>query len=599
MSFDFKEWANPSYRATYTPEDDKIRIYTDRVDRTLYDALKGLGFARAPKQGCFFQVWNPAREDAALALCGGIDDEDTTLFDRAEERNARFAVYSEHAGERAEQAFESAHALAERFSGGQPIIVGHHSERKARKDRDRVDRLAGKSVEEYDRRDYWAYRARAVKRHATYLVRPDVIQRRIKKLESDRRRHEKDRDTASAFLKLWNVAGLTTEQARAIANRDHVSVCFTLEKYPRDHHTYEGFSSTWSGLTDGIIDVAEARRLSVERHERTIRDCQRWMEHLDGEISYWKTILQDEHGADIDEQMPLAKGCWVRDGAGWIQVQRVNRGAEKRITSVSIEPRPGTWSWCRTIAYERIKEWKTDADYRAEQARLDFEAAAERIKNTPTYAPPPPDPARERAEALAQTVAQAEIVVNWNEDYFPTPPDAVTRMVDLLNLSEGVNVVLEPSAGDGRLADEVRRRGGYLVNCCELNHEARKALEAKGHTLVGADFLDYWLPKSVYDDSVPRFMYDRIVMNPPWGRRQWIKHVQHAWNLLRPGGRIVALLPAGIPFHDLGETIYAHLHVDGGLVSGFEGTNVRGVIVVIDKPKEKQTDAAYEQRPLF
>ena len=39
--------------------------------------------------------------------------------------------------------------------------------------------------------------------------------------------------------------------------------------------------------------------------------------------------------------------------------------------------------------------------------------------------------------------------------------------------------------------------------------------------------------------------FDRIVMNPPFADGADIQHITHALRLLRPGGRIVALVPMG------------------------------------------------------
>lgn len=69
---DWESYADEAERATFDPDDRKIRIYTEFVPREMYDALRAAGFQRAPKQGCFFQVWTPEREDVALALCGEI-----------------------------------------------------------------------------------------------------------------------------------------------------------------------------------------------------------------------------------------------------------------------------------------------------------------------------------------------------------------------------------------------------------------------------------------------------------------------------------------------------------------------------------------------
>ena len=39
--------------------------------------------------------------------------------------------------------------------------------------------------------------------------------------------------------------------------------------------------------------------------------------------------------------------------------------------------------------------------------------------------------------------------------------------------------------------------------------------------------------------------YDRIVMNPPFSDRRDVEHVQHAYELLKPGGRLVAIMGEG------------------------------------------------------
>ena len=57
-------------------------------------------------------------------------------------------------------------------------------------------------------------------------------------------------------------------------------------------------------------------------------------------------------------------------------------------------------------------------------------------------------------------------------------------------------------------------------------------MQAQGFALVGDDFLSY-APTGV--------RYDRIVMNPPFEKRQDTRHIDHALDLLAPGGRLVAI----------------------------------------------------------
>ena len=42
--------------------------------------------------------------------------------------------------------------------------------------------------------------------------------------------------------------------------------------------------------------------------------------------------------------------------------------------------------------------------------------------------------------------------------------------------------------------------------------------------------------------------YDRIIMNPPFSNRRDAEHVRHAYSLLKPGGRIVAIMGEGVFF---------------------------------------------------
>lgn len=64
-----------------------------------------------------------------------------------------------------------------------------------------------------------------------------------------------------------------------------------------------------------------------------------------------------------------------------------------------------------------------------------------------------------------------------------------------------------------------------------------KVLEAKFHDVERADFLE-WAVKQ-------RPEYDRIVMNPPFSEGRAQAHVEAAARLLKRGGRLVAILPAG------------------------------------------------------
>ena len=134
--------------ATYSPEDNKLRLYSlTRLDAETYQKVKTAGFIWAPKQELFVApMWTPAREDLLLELCGEIGDEDTSLVERAEERAERFEEYSEHRAEDADRAHNAVKSITDFIPMGQPILVGHHSERRARKDAERIENGMRKAV---------------------------------------------------------------------------------------------------------------------------------------------------------------------------------------------------------------------------------------------------------------------------------------------------------------------------------------------------------------------------------------------------------------------------------------------------------------------
>lgn len=177
------------YSATYSPDDNKLRLYAlHRLPPELYQRVKAAGFRWAPKQGFFVApMWTPGREDLLIELCGEIDDEDTSLAERAEERADRFEHYSERRAAEAERAHDAVKAIADSIPFGQPILIGHHSERRARKDAERIQSGMRRTVRLWKTSEYWTTRANAAVRHAKYKERPDVRQRRIKKLEADQR----------------------------------------------------------------------------------------------------------------------------------------------------------------------------------------------------------------------------------------------------------------------------------------------------------------------------------------------------------------------------------------------------------------------------
>lgn len=232
-------------------------------------------------------------------------------------------------------------------------------------------------------------------------------------------------------------------------------------------------------------------------------------------------------------------------------------------------------------------------------------------------------------------------------DFFPTSEAVVDSMLEAAEIAEGMGV-LEPSAGMGHIADAIREKTGVEPDVVELSGERRELLQAKGYHLAGDDFMAMQ-PRTFYtfgdifqapdgtkgimrggrawsgraslhaineDGSEGKMLgwydrddltgieqrgswsgYDRIVMNPPFSKGRDIQHVQHAYSLLKPGGRLVAIMGEGAFFQsnsaaegfrawldDLGATserLPENSFMDAALPVN---TAVNARMVVIDKP---------------
>lgn len=351
--------------ATYDPADDKIRISaSSRLDPEDYQKVKAAGYGWAPKQGVFYAVWSPVREDVALALSGQdeLEDEDTTLVERAEARAERFDGYSERRAADAAGARKGVAAIADNIPFGQPILVGHHSERRARKDAERIRSGMAKAVKMWKTSTYWTDRAASALAHAEHKELPAVRARRIKTLEAELRGYQRTVAKAEALIKLWSREGLTKDQALAIANGMSGSYyrCYPLADFPRQPPAsqYEGEMSIWSALNDGIIDEKRAAAFVLPGAMRVLEptsNTSRCIEHVTNRIAYERAML-GESGGLVGESFKYEVGGRVLRRGEWFPIAKVNT-REGKVISVTV-----VGHFAATVSLDEIKDYRPPAE---------------------------------------------------------------------------------------------------------------------------------------------------------------------------------------------------------------------------------------------
>lgn len=116
----------------------------------------------------------------------------------------------------------------------------------------------------------------------------------------------------------------------------------------------------------------------------------------------------------------------------------------------------------------------------------------------------------------------------FTDEFFPTPGSISYRMFQ--KVSKNAKHFLEPSAGKGDIAEQIRRQRRYAtIDCIEQQPELAAILADKDFPVVGHDWLDY--------SGV--CYYDAILMNPPFSNGD--KHLLRAWDFMH-NGEIVCLL---------------------------------------------------------
>lgn len=196
--------------------------------------------------------------------------------------------------------------------------------------------------------------------------------------------------------------------------------------------------------------------------------------------------------------------------------------------------------WERDKAYTTVDRGLTIRKFGNGNAHIFFSPEALLLINRALaefYGEVLPDVEPEDVRPSASTAVSKDLQFYWS------PPAVVEAALEYAEIHTrnayryGAEVpsyrVLEPSCGDGRILDELASRGCRSYG---IEYHPQRAAEAraKGHSVLTANFLE----------TVPTGDFDKVVMNPPFYGKHYAKHVRHALKFLKPGGTLVAILPA-------------------------------------------------------
>jgi phospholipid N-methyltransferase len=607
--------------ATYSPEDNKLRLYPfARLPREIYDRVKAAGFSWAPKQELFVAgMWTPEREDLLCELCGEVGDEDKSLVERAEERAERFEDYSDKRERDAEQARKGVAAIADGIPFGQPILVGHHSERRARKDAERIENGMRKAVKLWETSKYWEQRAAGAVSHAKYKERPDVRARRIRTIEAEARKRERAKAEAENLMRFWRgelfAKNPATGEKRRIEiteeNRDFIREL--LGRMPACGVMVRGINGeNWYSACDCLEPdgeryqncpsktVAELQASALQLQAGVIERQNRWLAHYANRLAYERAMLAADGGTATDRNAPEKGGavkCWASHRGCWSYVVKVNR------VSVTVLDNWGNGgaNFTRNIPFDKLSAVLSKAQVDAHRAAGELIETHDKTgfslsvkPDTKPEAPKPEaiQPAHEEKpqaadfDALKATL-RAGVQVVAAPQLFPTPQELAERAIELADIQPGMRV-LEPSAGTGcllnpmfnadatgALFDPDNSRPVGLLVAVEINPSLAKRLRTTYAcaNVIEGDFLEC---------NGDLGTFDRIVMNPPFENGSDIRHIMHALHMLRPGGRLVAICANGPRQQEKLQPLATFWEPLPAGTFAEQGTNVNTVLAVFE-----------------
>lgn len=253
-----------------------------------------------------------ALEAAGFTVAEHIDDQwrpvaqrRSALDDRAEDRADNLTQRAGRAAAEAARRFDADHAITDGMTG-EPVKLGHHSQRRHERDLERADAHRRAGTEASDYAAHLTDRAAGVQANAAYRANPRAMLRRIELLEVQRRGYD-----------------------RALT----------------------GYSRTFRNNQGEIYHIDEYPPATGEHAERLRRDDARDAE----EITYLQAELAAHHAAGsfvawAPEHFQKDDGIKV-SGHGWYRITRVNTKSASLDTN---------GQWPRTITWDKIAGRRRD-----------------------------------------------------------------------------------------------------------------------------------------------------------------------------------------------------------------------------------------------
>lgn len=264
----------------------------------------------------------------------------STYEEKKQARIDRYRQRAANAGNEASARHQAANQIAERFAGGQPILVGHHSEAQARRDQEKIWNNTDKAVKAQKRAEYYEAKAVAAERNnAISSDDPEAIEKLKEKLET-LKAEQIHKKRVNAYYRKHKTCvgceGLSDKQAARMDEVMHSDEWFGRAPFP----SYE--------LTNLNANIKRVEKRVRELEARAENPPEGWafkggyveMNHDENRVQiFFEAIPPEEYRQFLHRELRFNwsgyHGAWQRQITG--SAIRAARTATQKFTEMGLE----------------------------------------------------------------------------------------------------------------------------------------------------------------------------------------------------------------------------------------------------------------------
>ena len=234
--------------------------------------------------------------------------------DRVEAKRDRYEERSAQASARSTAAHQRSHDISGRFEFGQPILVGHHSEKRARADRARMDAAMRRGIEEQKKAAYYADKAASVGKAGISSDDPNAPSKLTEKLATMEAKRDKMKRANAAYRK-DGAAGMAREMGISVEAAEQAMARLPSYDNKRPFATYE-LTNLGGNIRRVKERIAELERAAATP-ERSAVEGNGYRIEEDKDENRLRFHFDSRPSKDITQKMKRAGFRWAPSTGAW------------------------------------------------------------------------------------------------------------------------------------------------------------------------------------------------------------------------------------------------------------------------------------------